>query len=559
MASAWTRCWKITTPLFRSELRWKALGLLGLLIAFLLTISGLNVLNSFVGRDFMTSIEERQADRFTWLALLWAGVFVTSTIVGVFKAYTEERFGLWWREWLTRHLMDRYLAGRAYHRLNGRADIDNPDQRIAEDVRSFTSGLLSIFLIVLNSSITLVSFCGVLWTITPWLFVAAVGYAAFGSLMSILLGRRLVGLDVLQLKKEANFRYELVRVRQNAERIALLRGERQENGRLRRKLAEAVANMRIIIGVNRRLGFFTNGYNYMIQLVPLLIAGPLFIQGQIHFGAVTQSVMAFTHVLGAFSLVVVEFQRVSTFAAVSERLGRAWEAIGEEETPVQEKAAIEVEDGPRLIFERLTLTTPRDGRALVEELDLDVPACARLLITGPSGSGRSVLLRAIAGLWPHGAGHVVRPPLDETLFVAAQPFLWAGSLREQLVYGSDRPVADAELLAVLRQVRFSRVLRRVGGLDAEQDWPNTLSLGEQQLLSFARLLLSRPRYAFLDEATSALDPARTRHLYRALGQASIAFVTVADDDSLADFHDLVLELRGNGVWRVGVKQKAASA
>jgi putative ATP-binding cassette transporter len=339
----WSRFVALGTPFLQSEVRWQALALLGLLMALLLAISGLNILNSYVGRDFMTAVARREASRFSTLALLYAGVFAVTTIVTVFYRFTEERLGLFWRQWLTQYVMTRYLAHHAYYWLTARTDIDHPDQRIAEDIRTFTATTLSFVLILLNAMITLVAFSGVLWSITPWLVVAAVGYALFGSLMTLVLGYQLVGLNFLQLKKEADLRYDLMRVREEAEAIAFRHGEAQEHTRLSGRLTAAVENLKRIMAINRNLGFFTTGYNYMTQIIPVLIVAPLYMRGASEFGVVTQAAMAFAFVLGAFSLIVTEFQRISSFAAVITRLGALGEAITE--TRVLAEPGIEVVDG----------------------------------------------------------------------------------------------------------------------------------------------------------------------------------------------------------------------
>jgi vitamin B12/bleomycin/antimicrobial peptide transport system ATP-binding/permease protein len=550
----------IVRPFFQSEERWRAFALLGVLVTLLLSVSGLNVLNSFVGRDFMTAIEERQPSQFWTLAMVYAGVFVASTVVAVFARFTEERLGLRWRQWLTRHLVDRYLAGHVFYRMNGRSDIDNPDQRVAEDVKTFTTAALAFLLIAVNSTITLCSFSGILWSITPWLFLAAVGYAVFGSLTTVLLGRQLVKLDVVQLKREADFRYDLIQVRTHAEPIALLRGEPNENRRLRRRLEAVVDNAKAIIGLSRNIGFFTTGFNYMIQLIPPLIVAPLYMRGEVKFGAVTQALMAFSHVMGAFSLIVQEFQRISAFGAVTERLGAVWEAI-DEESPAPDKPGIDVIEEPaRVAYERLTLVTPRDSRVLLRELSLEVPQGKRLLIMGPHGCGRTSLFRATAGLWTMGKGTIVRPPLTDVMFLPQQPYLGTGTLREQLLYATRRTgLPDGRLQAVLRRVRCEPILDRVGGLDVPRNWANTLSLGEQQLVAFARLLLANPKFAFLDEVTSALDAKTGRRLYEVLAQTRITYLSVAADPALLDYHDMLLTLFPDGGSKLTPCEQAASA
>jgi putative ATP-binding cassette transporter len=258
----------IARPFFQSEARWRALGLLTLLFAFILCLNGLNVVCNFLGGSFMTAVEQRQSDQAISFTLLWAGVFGALTVVAVFKAFTKDRLRLGWRQWLTQHLFGRYLSGRAYYRMKGRASLDNPDQRITEDVRTFTEQSLAFLLIITGSTISLISFSGILWSITPWLLLAAVLYAAFGSFTTILLGRRLVKLDVQQYKKEADQRYDLIQVRTHAEAIALMSGEPEETGRLQRGLEAVVENLKGIIGLSRNIAFFTTGYDYLTQLIP---------------------------------------------------------------------------------------------------------------------------------------------------------------------------------------------------------------------------------------------------------------------------------------------------
>jgi putative ATP-binding cassette transporter len=393
-----------------------------------------------------------------------------------------------------------------------------------------------------------------------WLFLAAVVYAASGSLMTVLLGKRLIRLDVLQFKKEADLRYDLIQVRTRAEPIALLGGERDEGARVRGRLARVVENMRAMIALNRNIAFFTEGFNFFIQLIPVLIVAPLYVRGEVEFGKITQAMMAFATVMNAFSLIVREFSRISLFGAVVERLGHVWEAI-EEEAPAARKPAIEfVEDAGRVAYDRLTLVTPTDGRLLLKELPLEVPRGLRLLITGPGGSGRTALLRATAGLWTAGAGRISRPPAGAVLFLPQQPHLSAGSLRDQLLYATGKcAVPDERLLAVLRKVGFGAALERLGGLGAEHSWANVLSLGEQQQLAFARLLLANPRFAFLDEPTSGLDRETGRRLYEALSHTGITYVSVAGDPGLVDYHDAVLELLPGGAWQLAPAAQAVSA
>jgi putative ATP-binding cassette transporter len=440
--------------------------------------------------------------------------------------------------------------------MKARTDVDNPDQRITEDVKTFTDQTLALLLILTNSLIQLITFSGILWEISPWLFLAAVLYTAFGTVMTVFLGSRLVKFDVHQYRKEADLRYDLIQVRANSEPIALLGGEADESRWLHRRLDAVVENMKAIIGLSRNISFFTVGYDYLTQLIPLLIVAPLYIAGHAEFGEVTQAAMAFAFVVNAFSLIVKEFQRLSTFGAVVERLGKFAEVLDEESLVAaathRGEGGIETVEGDRIAFERVTLLTPREGRVLVRDLSVQAPAGRRLLITGPSGSGRTSLLRAVAGLWTRGHGRIVRPPLARMMFLPQQPYLRQGTLRDQFLYATHHEdLSDERILEVLRATGFEEALDRLGGLDAQPDgdWRHTLSLGEQQQVAFARLLLAEPAFALLDEPTISLDGPTAERLYQRLAATPITYVSVTNDAHLRKYHDAELDLMGNGGWR----------
>jgi putative ATP-binding cassette transporter len=324
-------------------------------------------------------------------------------------------------------------------------------------------------------------------------------------------------------------------------------------------LAAAVENLKRIIAINRNLGFFTTGYNYMTQIIPVLIVAPLYIREDIEFGVVTQAATAFAFVLGAFSLIVTEFQRISSFAAVITRLGALGGAIAEALVPTGPVIEV-VESNDRIAYEHLTSLTSPAGHALIQDLCVEIPQGQRLMIHGPNRPGKSVLMRATAGMLTTGHGRIVRPRLHDMMFLPQQPFITHGSLRSQFVHTSpDNGMADDAILAVLHAVQFEPVVQRVGGLDAEGDWLKALSIGEQQVFAFAQLLLARPRFAFLDEAMSALDPEHRRTLYEVLAQTSITYISISNDPMLVQFHDRVLKLCTDGNWSVYTATTCASS
>ena len=516
------------------------------LCALMLGISAMNVVNSYVGRDFMTAIEQRDFSQFGWMALLYAAVFSVSTLLAVFFRFSEERLGLLWRQWLTRLLVLDYLGLGTPYRLREQGEVDNPDQRIADDVRTFTTTTLSFVLLLANGTITIVAFSGVLWSISPGLFAVAVAYAAAGSLVAVRLGRPLIGLSFTQSDREASFRADLVHVRANADSVALLRREGRLRTRLLRRVDALTANARRIIAVNRNLSFFTTGYNFLIQIIPALIVGPLFMRGEVEFGVITQSAMAFSHLIGAFSLIVTQFQSISSYAAVLTRLRSLSEGMREaaSASPIE----IVVEPDGRVACEHLTLRSPVDDRVLIADLDVVIPFGTRLLVAGPNHAAKVALFRATAGVWSAGEGRITLPASDQILFVAERPYLPPGTLREVLRTGHEVDHSDARILTVLGSLGLDAAVERVGGLDVERDWDNLLALGEQQLVVIARLVLAAPRFGLLHRIDTTLNHEQVARTLSLLSDASITAIVFGEGDGLDGLYDALLRLRADGSW-----------
>ena len=566
--------------LVTSEVGGRAKLLFAALLVFLFAINGLNVVNSYVGRDFMTAIAARSMDGFVRLAIAYVAVFAASTVVAVLYRFAEERLGLLWREWLTGRLLDSYLEHPTVYRLNDRllanGEIANPDQRIADDVRAFTTTTLSFVLLILNGTFTVIAFAGVMWSISPLLFVVGAGYAVAGSLLTILFGHSLVPLNYAQLDREAAFRADLVHLRQNAESVSVSRYESQVLGRLHARLAELIDNMRRIIGVNRNLGFFTTGYNYLIQIIPALIVAPLYIRGEVEFGVITQSAMAFAQLLGAFSLIITQFQSISSFTAVIARLGSLAEAIeqaqsvrilsqercGHQKPTVDcpiclEHAAvlpalptiITREESGRIAYEHLTLRAPQDDQTLLADLSLEIPRHTRALILGDNDMGKRALFRVTAGIWDTGKGRVVRPNERQIAFLAERPYLPPGTLRQLLVPPEcDRATADQRILELAGRFDLAAALARAGGVDSEHDWNDLLSLGEQQLFAVVRLVLAAPQFAFLDRPHTVLSPEQVGQVLGVLHEQGITYVNIGERGEPSGRYDGALEIRPDGGW-----------
>ena len=434
--------------------------------------------------------------------------------------------------------------------------MDNPDQRISEDVVNFTTHSLSFLLLALNSAVTLVAFLGVLWGISAGLVAVLFAYAMAGTVLTILIGGRLVGLSYHQYQKEADFRYGLVRVKDNAESIAFYRGEAREQKDLSARLKVAVLNSMTIIGWHRNLAFFSTSYNYAAIIVPIAVVTPMYMRGEVEFGVVTQAAGAFATVLAAVSLIITRFEEISAYLAGVQRLGALWNELDDFDADDLRSAIEDKEqhdpDSRTVTLEAMSVCAPGTPKLLVDQLSFELRRRQSLLIMGPSGSGKSSVLRTIAGLWPSAAGVLERPPLAELMFLPQRPYMVQGNLRTQLLYPyPESRVGDDRIREIVELVNLGDVFARVDDdLDRVVDWADVLSIGEQQRVAFARLFLREPRFAFLDEATSALDEENQESLYRLLRESGIGFISVGHRTTLVPYHDRMLQLDRSGTWEI---------
>lgn len=544
------RLGRLVEDLVRSDRGKYAVRYAMLILVMLLAINLLNVLNSYVARDFMSAIEKKDFPMFWGKAALYAMVFVISTVAASLYRFTEERLGILWREQLTWKFTETYLSGRTYYHLESDHEVPNADQRITEDVKAFTTTTLSFILLILNGTITAVSFSGVLWSISPLLLAVAVGYAVLGSVFTILLGKPLIRLNYHQFDLEANFRSDLIHLRENSESIALSNREGRFKDVLRKRIEALASNYRRLIRINRNLAFFTNGYNYFIQIIPALIIAPAFMMGKAEFGVIMQSTMAFATLLGAFSLIVTQFQSISAFTAVTARLHMLTEAIDRAHHDRRGNITIEEFHG-RVEYRKLTLKTSDESRILATELSFAIHPGSRWLVTSVDELPKIALFRATAGIWIGGEGKILRPALDEIFFLSERPYLPSGPLRHALLRaGKSDHISDVEIMAVLASLGLDAIVAEAGGLQVSKDWNHEFAIGDQNLLSIARIILARPKFVFLDRPGSALPKSRIAALLELLRQHKIACVLLAKDGESDLEYDRHLEIFPDGSWAI---------
>ncbi|GLH56597.1 ABC transporter ATP-binding protein [Pseudomonas atacamensis] len=537
------KVWAMTTPYWRSEEKGKAWTLLIAVIALTLFSVAISVwINSWY-KDFYNALQRKDEAAFWQLILYFCGIATVAILGAVYRLYLTQMLTIRWRAWLTEKHFKRWLDHKNYYQLEQGGYTDNPDQRISEDLNTYTANTLSLGLGLLRTIVSLVSFSIILWGVSGsievfgieipgYMFWCALLYAAVGSWLTHLIGRRLIGLNNKQQRFEADLRFSMVRVRENAESIALYNGEPNENRRLSNRFGLVWHNFWDIMRVSKRLTFFTSGYGQIAIIFPFVVAAPRYLSGKIELGELMQINSAFGNVQENFSWFITAYSDLAAWRATCDRLLSFRQAMSDNE---QRTPAIDVQNqGSDLQVHNLGLDLA-DGRHLLTDADMTVEPGERVMLSGRSGSGKSTLLRAMGHLWPAGHGNI-RLPAARYLFLPQKPYLPIGKLREALSYPQPGDTYAPERYAqVLETCRLPHL---VGRLDEANHWQRMLSPGEQQRLAFARALLYAPQWLYMDEATSAMDEEDEATLYQALIDEipGLSIVSVGHRSSLKRFH-----------------------
>ncbi|WON77981.1 ABC transporter ATP-binding protein/permease [Serratia sp. UGAL515B_01] len=543
--------WQLIKPFWVSEEKWRAWSMLIAIIALSLGLVYISVLINQWNQVFYDALQNKnypvfkaQLWRFTYLALIFI-------VLAVYKVYLTQGLRMLWRRWMTEKFMAKWLAHQSYYHTEQQQVIDNPDQRIAEDLNVLTQYTLSLSLGLLSSLVTLFSFIGILWNISGPISFAisqytitlpgymvwfALLYAVLGSLVIWWVGKPLVILGYNQEHFEANFRFGLIRIRENNDAIALYQGEPREKQQLNNRFEAIRSNWWSIMRITRRLNIASNFYGQFAVIFPLLVAAPRYFSGAIQMGGLMQIASAFSQVQGALSWFVDAFTTLATWKACVNRLAGFNAAV--DQIHHQERGiSLQQEDKQPLILRDLGLTLP-SGEPLLNSATMTLKRGERVLIVGPSGSGKSTLLRAIAGIWPYGSGEIARDTKLSTLFLPQRGYIPIDTLREALTYPhQNKDYSDEQLLNVLENCRLKHLQP---WLDTIANWSQRLSPGEQQRLAFARAILTRPDILFLDEATSALDDDTEQLMYCLLVDElpDVTLVSVAHRNSVAKYHQV---------------------
>jgi putative ATP-binding cassette transporter len=560
--------WHLSKPYFwQSEERWSALLLLGSILGLRFMLVGMSVIFSYWNRDWFNSIQEKDWDEFIQL-LFWyrrtdkgfmpgfCEVAFVYILVAIYFTYLSQWLQIRWRRWMTGRFLDEWLADRAYYRIAMTQDplqigTDNPDQRISEDVREFVENAITLGVSFVANIVSLFSFIGILWglsgetsffgvSIPGYMVWIALAYAILGTWLTHQVGKPLAALRFLQQRVEANFRYALVRFRENMEAVALYRGENEEKAGFQQRFTALTSNWWAIMRQVKRLSALTAGYEQAAIIFPYVVAAPRYFAGKMQLGGLTQTASAFGHVQASLSWFITRYPDLANWRAVVERLATFHFAIVDARANAGRGFAMQPSPDGALHLSDVTIALP-NGTKLLDGADLTLSAGHSVVVTGRSGTGKSTLFRAIAGIWPFGHGNIEVPA--NAFFLPQLPYIPLGSLRHVISYPRNASdFADSDMALALADAGLPALADQ---LDVDENWATRLSGGEKQRVALARALLVKPDWIFLDEATASLDPEAEAELYRVLKERlpGTTLVSIAHQPSVVALHESHLDLQ----------------
>ncbi|MBB3238059.1 ABC transporter ATP-binding protein/permease [Phyllobacterium endophyticum] len=546
------RLWRLWSPYWKRPEARKSWLIIAVAVLTIAVGIPLQIWQSYTAKDLTNALIAKNAAEYWPLLILETALTALLLLLSVGMRYLTGRVELQWRQWLAAHLSERYLARRTYYAITQDNSIDNPDQRIQQETIAFCSTMLSLPFIAIGAIATMITQMSIMGSISTVLSMSVVSFAIFQSIVTFKLFQPTIKQQFDITVAEADLRYGLLNVRDNAETIAFYQGEHAEQQHILRRLGLATHKRLISLVYGTWVTLSNGGMSVAWAIVPVLCLVPQYLAGAIDYGTIAQSTFAATSLLGALTIFVdllphlsSSFPGIARLAQIDEKV----ESLGVDQS-IAGGRILRMESA-LIVIDKMTLATPGGERVLVRDLSLQVRPGHHLIIIGQTGLGKSALLRAIAGLWNRGSGAVALPPSGETLFLPQRPYMFLGDLRSQLVYPAiASSLDDAELQAILDEVQLSNVATRHGGFDAIKDWSRILSLGEQQRIAIARVLIARPRFVFLDEATSAVDSATEKALYAALQRSGSTLVSVGHRQDLLAYHTDALRLLPGGAFEL---------